>query len=190
MKNITTLAAGLVLSSALFAGCNGGGGGSAAPPNFGTPGGGSTPVPTSAPSSAPTGSPAAGLSTAGVNGTPGFVTTSGMATYTFDGDTVANQSACTGGCLAVWPAVPAPSGTLSAPWSAFVRGDDGVHQIAYNGKPLYTFVNDSTPGVATGDGVDGFHIARPAAATPAPTPSATPTPPGYTPGALHRRLPH
>ncbi len=112
-----------------------------------------------------------------------------MATYFFGGDTVADQSNCTGGCLVVWPAVAAPAGvTLSAPWSSFKRTDNGVTQIAYNGKPVYTFASDSQPGVATGDGVQNFHIARPdaAAATPTPAPTATPTPVGYNPAAKHR----
>ncbi len=189
MKKLSTLAVGVVLSSALFAGCGGSGGGSSATPF--NPGGGAqaTPTPASVATPTPTSTPAAAaaLATANVNGSPGFVTSSGMATYFFGGDTVAGQSTCTGGCLAIWPAVAAPAGTLSAPWSSFKRADNGVVQIAYNGKPIYSFVDDTTPGVATGDGFQNFHIARPDASnpTPTPTPAVTPTPYNYT-AAKHR----
>jgi predicted lipoprotein with Yx(FWY)xxD motif len=33
-------------------------------------------------------------------------------------------------------------------------------QWAYNGKPLYFWFKDTAPGQVTGDGVDGFHVAR------------------------------
>jgi F420-0:gamma-glutamyl ligase-like protein len=49
-------------------------------------------------------------------------------------------------------------------------------QLAYNGKPLYTFVSDTSPDVATGDGIQGFSIARPAASAATPAPTAVPTP--------------
>jgi predicted lipoprotein with Yx(FWY)xxD motif len=31
---------------------------------------------------------------------------------------------------------------------------------AYNGHPLYFWSKDTKPGDVTGDGVDGFHVAR------------------------------
>jgi predicted lipoprotein with Yx(FWY)xxD motif len=120
--------------------------------------------------------PSGALSTANIDGGPAFVTASGHAVYTFDGDTVADQSTCNGQCASIWPPVAPPSGTLSGPWSSFQR-TDGSMQLAYNGKPLYTFVQDTSPGVANGNGVNGFHIARPAAnAGTKSTPTAMPTP--------------
>jgi hypothetical protein len=105
------------------------------------------------------------------------VTAAGFAVYIFTGDTTANQSNCTGGCLAVWPAVLAPAGALPTPWTSFTRADNGQIQLAYNGQPLYTFVSDTQPGVATGVGVEGFELATPLPSTPAPTatPTAAPT---------------
>ncbi len=100
------------------------------------------------------------LGTQSIDGGPAFVNASGHAVYTFSGDTVSDRSTCTGGCAAIWPPVRPPSGTLSGLWSSFTRSDGG-QQLAYNGKPLYTFVQDTQPGVATGNGVDGFSIARP-----------------------------
>ncbi|HEY4440904.1 MAG TPA: hypothetical protein VGN14_10625, partial [Candidatus Elarobacter sp.] len=67
---------------------------------------------------------------------------------------------CTGSCLQVWPAVVASAGTLPAPWSSFTRADNGQLQLSYKGQALYTFVSDS-PGVARGDTVENFHLARP-----------------------------
>jgi predicted lipoprotein with Yx(FWY)xxD motif len=109
------------------------------------------------------------LQTATINGGLAFITAAQLPVYTFGGDTIANQSACTGGCLAIWPAVAPPPGSLSAPWSSFVRSDNAQQQLAYNGKPLYTFVSDSAL-LATGDGFQNFQLARPLAGSPQPTP--------------------
>lgn len=164
MKNIS-LALGL--AAALLAGC--GGGGSSTPVQPGT----SSNSP-STPTTSPTSSNSV-LSTMTLNGGTAFVTSGQLPVYTFAGDTVANQSSCTaaGGCLGVWPPVSPPAGTLPAPWAAFVRADNSQMQLSYNGAALYTFVSDS-PGVARGDGVENFHLARPLAA-------GSPTGPG-TPG--------
>ncbi|MGD1068295.1 MAG: hypothetical protein ABR975_15905 [Vulcanimicrobiaceae bacterium] len=176
MKNVP-FAAGVLLA-ALLAGCSGG---SSSPTPTSPSGVSATPTPTAAPI-APTPTPAPGatatptvLQTATIDGSPAFVNSTGFAVYTFSGDTVANQSTCTGSCLAAWPPVPAPAGTLPTPWSEFTRSDDAVVQLTYNGKPLYTFASDTQPGVASGNGVAGFSIARPAAAaTPTPAPAPTP----------------
>ena len=145
MKN-ASLALGLIVSS-LLAGCGGGGGSYAAP-------GGSSPI------TSTTTTPTAPLSTASINGAPAFVTSSNMPVYIFDGDTAANTSSCTGTCLSTWPAVAPPSGTLTAPWASFTRTDTHALQLSVNGRALYTFVSDS-PGVARGDNVESFHLARP-----------------------------
>ena len=140
MKNLLI---GLALASSLLAACTGSGGnGNPAV----IPGGSTTSTGV--------------LQTQTLNGAPAFVTGANMPVYTFGGDTTANQSACTGGCLAVWPPVIAAGGTLPAPWASFTRSDTAAQQLSYTGKPLYTFVNDS-PGIARGDGVNNFHLARP-----------------------------
>lgn len=75
----------------------------------------------------------------------------GMTVYTFDKD-VANsgKSACTGQCAENWPAVKAGDAAPAAPYSTVVR-DDGTKQLAYHGKPLYTFVKDKKAGDREGD---------------------------------------
>lgn len=115
-----------------------------------------------------------------IGGATDFITSAQLPVYTFSGDTVANQSNCTGACLTAWPAVAPPAGaTLTPPWSSFTRSDNGQAQLAYNGMPVYTFFKDSAL-TATGDGVQNFHLLHPPAATaPAPQPSSPPQSPIY-----------
>jgi predicted lipoprotein with Yx(FWY)xxD motif len=101
------------------------------------------------------------LSTAVIDGGPAFVNGAQHAVYTFDSDTT-NHSNCTGQCAGVWPPLAPPSVTLAPPWAAFARSD-GSQQLSDNGKPLYTFTGDTAPDVANGNGLNGFHLARPAA---------------------------
>ena len=64
---------------------------------------------------------------------------------------------CTGGCLSFWFPVPATAGaTVHAP--AVVTGvlgtvhrPGGLTQLTYNGKPLYTFKLDQSPGQVHGN---------------------------------------
>jgi predicted lipoprotein with Yx(FWY)xxD motif len=80
-----------------------------------------------------------------------LVDSKGMTVYTFDKDS-GGKSACTGSCADYWPAVQAGSAPLSAPYSAITR-EDGSKQLAYKGKPLYTFSKDKSPGDKRGDKV-------------------------------------
>jgi predicted lipoprotein with Yx(FWY)xxD motif len=80
-----------------------------------------------------------------------LVDTHGMTVYTFDKDVAGSgKSACKGPCAENWPAVKAGDAALSEPYSAIVR-DDGTRQLAYHGKPLYTFVKDKKAGERQGD---------------------------------------
>ena len=86
----------------------------------------------------------------------------GMTLYTFDKDTEAGKSACSGPCFAAWPALVAPADAKPmGEWTVITRGD-GTKQWAYKGKPLYTFVHDTKPGEMTGDGKGNvWHTAKP-----------------------------
>jgi predicted lipoprotein with Yx(FWY)xxD motif len=164
-----------IITSLLFAACGGGGStlGSAITPT----------APRSLATVPPVAPPAttnAVLQTATINGAQTFVTAAQLPVYTFGGDTTANQSNCTGSCLALWPAVAPPAGTLTAPWTSFTRADNGQKQLAYNGMPLYTFASD-TALTATGDNFQDFHLAHPAAAAAPPAPTAAPAPPATPP---------
>jgi len=65
---------------------------------------------------------------------------------------------CTGGCLSFWfpvtvssAGIAAHPGGLSGVLSTIKRPDDGKLQVTYNGKPLYTFRLDASPGQAHGN---------------------------------------
>jgi predicted lipoprotein with Yx(FWY)xxD motif len=83
----------------------------------------------------------------------------GMTVYTFDKDAAGSgKSACTGPCTQNWPPVKAGDAPLSEPYSTVVR-EDGTKQLAYHGKPLYTFAKDKKAGDRTGDKkMDAWHI--------------------------------
>ena len=103
-----------------------------------------------------------------------LATPSGMPLYTYNADT-SGVSNCTGSCLTNWPAYKASSSSnLPTGLTTLTRTDNGQVQYAYNGKPLYTFVSDSV-GHVTGNGVENFSIAVPAATSTAPT-TTTPAP--------------
>jgi len=86
---------------------------------------------------------------------------SGRTLYTYGSDST-GVSNCTGSCLSAWPAYTATSSVASLPTnvSTLKRSDDGSTQYTYKGMPLYYFSSDST-GQVTGDGVSGFHVAKP-----------------------------
>jgi len=88
-----------------------------------------------------------------------WVNTRGMALYTFEKDT-ATQSNCNGPCAVEWPPLRAKRGAKpSGEWTLVARAD-GRQMWAYDGHPLYSFVDDKKPGQVTGDGEDGFHLAK------------------------------
>jgi predicted lipoprotein with Yx(FWY)xxD motif len=49
--------------------------------------------------------------------------------------------------------------SLAGHWTIVARAD-GSKQWAYDGKPFYLWMNDKKPGDVTGDGVNGFHLAK------------------------------
>ena len=108
----------------------------------------------------------------------------GRTVYVFDKDTAGSgTSACSGDCLAKWPAVTADS---DAPAVDGVSGDvgtitrdDGSTQVTLDGMPLYLYAGDSQAGDVTGQAVggiwwvvapDGRKIAEAATSAPAAIP--------------------
>ncbi len=84
-----------------------------------------------------------------------------MTLYTFDkdGEGVSN---CYDGCAVKWPPLLVVGMTQLDDGYMLVTRKDGTSQIAYHGKPLYTWFKDSKPGDMTGDGIKGvWHVARP-----------------------------
>jgi predicted lipoprotein with Yx(FWY)xxD motif len=98
------------------------------------------------------------------------------------------QILCTGSCLSFWFPVPVTQGTQLR-GSAGITGvlgtihaADGLTQLTYDGKPLYTFRLDLAPGQARGnDYTDHFggaaftwHAVTVSGSPAAPGPSASP----------------
>jgi len=104
-----------------------------------------------------------------------LVNSSGMALYT-----LAPGTSCTGACAQAWPTVTVPAGATPKAGSG-VTGTlgttmlNGADAVTYNGKVLYTFLSDSSPGQVTGNGVAGFSVAKVSAASGASGGSATTT---------------
>ena len=74
-------------------------------------------------------------------------------------------SNCTGTCLTNWPAFLAsgdvlPTGVDPSKLTTFTRAD-GTKQSAFDGHPLYYFVQDTAPGQIQGQGIESFGIVDP-----------------------------
>lgn len=82
----------------------------------------------------------------------------GFTLYFYTKDTT-GKSVCNGPCAANWPPLTA-DGTPTAPDGvtgvlSIVTRDDGTKMVAYNGKPLYTYIKDTDPEDTYGQGVGG-----------------------------------
>jgi predicted lipoprotein with Yx(FWY)xxD motif len=139
-----------VLGALALAGCGGGGstsesgsGGSEKSASSSSEGGGMT----------LTGAEVAGLGTV-------LVDSEGFTVYEFAKDKGATSS-CYGACEEGWPPVTtkgaptAGEGAMSSQVGT-TRRKDGTLQVTYAGHPLYTFVEDKSPGEASGNGSEAF----------------------------------
>ena len=82
----------------------------------------------------------------------------GFALYFYAKDTP-GKSVCSGTCATNWPPLMA-SGTPTAPDGvtgtlSVITRDDGSMQVAYNGKPLYTYIKDTDQEDTYGQGIGG-----------------------------------
>lgn len=92
-----------------------------------------------------------------------LVDANGMALYT-PAQEASGTIHCTGACVAIWkplaPGTGQPTGAGSVGTLAVVKRPDGSKQVTVNGRPLYTFAQDSS-GSVTGNGVsDAFGSQR------------------------------
>ena len=107
----------------------------------------------------------------------------GMTLYTYAGDTP-TASTCSGACATAWPPLgttgqPIPATDVTGKLGTLVR-PDGSTQVTYDGLPLYYWQGDTKAGDVTGDGVEGFSVAKVARSGAAP--KATPAAPAPTSG--------
>ena len=94
-----------------------------------------------------------------------LVDADGLTLYTHAGDS-ATHSTCTAGCASAWPPLLVKAGTkvkggsgVHGAFATFKRSDGGT-QVAYRGKPLYSWTGDYYPGDTTGQGIGGFSVAK------------------------------
>lgn len=93
------------------------------------------------------------LKTTTIAGLTVLTNAKGFTLYWFAPDTPV-KSACNASCTAYWPPVspatlaPGVAGTMTT-----ITRSDGSKQAAYNGHPLYTYIQDSKPGQNTGNNV-------------------------------------
>ncbi len=92
-----------------------------------------------------------------------LVSAKGMTLYTLSAETngrfiCTKSSTIPGGntsCLSLWIPLTVAKGstpTGAAQLGTITRPDEGVTQVTWHGRPLYTFANDKAPGDASGNG--------------------------------------
>ena len=112
-----------------------------------------------------------------INGTQVLTNSKGLTLYWFVPDT-STKSNCNGSCATYWPPVKGPvtagsgvTGTLGT-----ITRSDGSTQATYDGHPLYTYVGDTAPGQAKGNGLNlsggVWHEMTVSGATPAASTSS------------------
>jgi predicted lipoprotein with Yx(FWY)xxD motif len=166
---------GLVAVALIAAAC---GSSSTTPPkSSGSP---SSSSPSAAASSAAASASSSGtaLKTATIGGVTVLTNAKGFTLYSFAPDT-ATKSNCNGACATYWPPVkgPATAGPGVTGMLTTLTRSDGSMQAAYDGHPLYTYVGDTAPGQAKGNGLNlsgGLWHEVTASGGTAPAPSAAP----------------
>jgi predicted lipoprotein with Yx(FWY)xxD motif len=102
-----------------------------------------------------TSSSSTALKTRKINGVAVLTNAKGFTLYWFAPDTK-TKSNCNGSCAAIWPPVkgPATAGPGVTGKLGTIKRSDGSTQATYNGHPLYTYVADTAPGQARGNGIN------------------------------------
>jgi len=85
----------------------------------------------------------------------------GRALYAFTRDRRRGRSQCYGACAKAWPVYLAKGRLLAGKGVrqsliGTTRRRDGRRQVAYNGRPLYYYVGDKSPGQVLCQNVDEF----------------------------------
>lgn len=145
MRNRWLAPAGLAAAALVVAAC-----GSSS--NSGGSGSGSSPA------AAATGAAAASATTLEakkVGGATLLTNSKGFTVYWFVPDT-STQSKCNGTCAHYWPPVHGPATAMSGVKGTLtvITRSDGSKQAVWNGHPLYTYIGDTAPGEAKGNGLN------------------------------------
>jgi predicted lipoprotein with Yx(FWY)xxD motif len=126
-------------------------------------------------SSSPAAAAASTVKTATIAGVTVLTNSSGFTLYSFAPDT-ATTSKCNGTCAQNWPPLKGPV-TAAGVTGTFgtIKRSDGSTQATFDGHPLYTFVGDTAPGQAKGNGLNaagGLWHEITTSGTAAPAPAA------------------
>lgn len=92
-----------------------------------------------------------------------LVTQKGLPLY-YDAANKPGHWACSGACLTAWPPLLLPKGQKAAEMGKGVSGLGSTKapygtQVTWDGKALYTFIQDS-PGTVTGNDVHDFYVVQ------------------------------
>ena len=90
-----------------------------------------------------------------IDGTAVLTNSKGLTLFWFAPDT-STTSNCNGQCATYWPPVKGPvtAGTGVTGTLGTITRSDGTTQATYDGHPLYTYVGDTAPGQAKGNGLN------------------------------------
>ena len=104
--------------------------------------------------SSPAAAAAGTVKTATIAGVTVLTSSKGFTLYSFAPDTP-STSKCNGTCAQNWPPVQGPvtAAGVTGTFGTITRSDGSV-QATFDGHPLYTFVGDTAPGQAKGNGLN------------------------------------
>ena len=141
--------AGLAAVALVAAAC--GSSGSSSTSGSGSSGGGSSPSAAAAGS----GPSSSMVKSTTISGVKVLTNAKGFTLYWFVPDT-STKSNCNGACAQYWPPVKAPvtAGAGVTGKIGVITRQDGSKQATYDGHPLYTYVSDTAPGQAKGNGLN------------------------------------
>ena len=120
----------------------------------------------------------AALTTAKFGSATVLTNAKGFTLYWFVPDSK-TASKCYGSCAKYWPPVPGPASAGSGVTGTLgvITRTNGAKQATWDGHPLYTYVGDTSPGMAKGNGLNisggvWHEIALTGKAVPASSPSS------------------
>ena len=104
--------------------------------------------------SSPAAAAAGTVKTATIAGVTVLTSSKGFTLYSFAPDTP-STSKCNGTCAQNWPPLQGPvtAAGVTGTFGTITRSDGSV-QATFDGHPLYTFVGDTAPGQAKGNGLN------------------------------------